>query len=305
MIPRLQIKRTIIWIVLTESMLILSTRLGAFLHEFIGHGLMAVFLGGRFEGLRLTLFAGGATTFSGDFGEMASACVSLGGIATNLITGIVVLMIVQRRSISFSWVLFGILLAGTSILSQVQYLVLGAYYRYGDPVCLARYPSAMFFVWTGGLAMLAYFSWHLMHLFFRLQDMNFSSGRLFSRAATTLVILGIPVLLYAGLYHSAHTPLGSLASIHEARLRSQKEAERIKAEKKSDKDVEEIQKELEPFPLLPLVVAIYLATAIIAFLQTHIRKRGKMFQRVPVAYRYCLPWVILSGGVLVLISLLW
>ena len=302
---RLQIKRIIIWIILTECMLILSTRLGAFLHEFIGHGLMAVFLGGRLDTFRLTLFAGGETLFSGNFGETASVCISLGGIAINLVTGIVVLVIIRRRSLSFSWVLFGILLAGTSILSQIQYLILGAYYRYGDPACLAQYPFGMFIAWMGGLAILAYFCWHLMRIFFRLQDMNFPSGRIVTRAATTLVILGIPVLLYAGLYLSAHTPLGSLAAIHEARLRTQKEAERIKAEKKSDKDVEEIQRELQPFPMLPLVVAVYLITALIAFLQTHKWKWGKITPRVPVTYRYCIPWVILSVSVLALIAFLW
>lgn len=286
-------------------MLILSTRLGAFLHEFIGHGLMAVFLGGRFDAFRLTLFAGGETHFSGNFGETASVCISLGGIATNLITGIVVLVIIQRRSLSLSWVLFGILLAGTSILSQVQYLILGAYYRYGDPKCLATYPIAMTIAWVGGLAILAYFSWHLMCIFFRLQDMNFPSSRILKRATTTLVILGIPVVLYAGLYLSAHTPLGSLAAIHEARLRTQKEAERIKAEEKSDKDVEEIQRKLEPFPILPLVVAIYLITALIALLQTHKRKGGKITPRIPLTYRYCIPWVILSVSVLALIAFLW
>ena len=66
-----QAKKVLVWILLTESMLILTTRLGAFLHEFVGHGLMAMLLGGRFESFRLTLFAGGEALFSGNFGKTA------------------------------------------------------------------------------------------------------------------------------------------------------------------------------------------------------------------------------------------
>jgi hypothetical protein len=64
-------QNVLIWILLTESMLIISTRLGAFLHEFVGHGLAALLFGGRFEAFSLTLFAGGEARFSGDFSAIA------------------------------------------------------------------------------------------------------------------------------------------------------------------------------------------------------------------------------------------
>ena len=149
----------IIWMILAESMLILSTRLGAFLHEFFGHGFLATFFGGKFEAFRLTLFAGGEAKLSGDLGEMGSVCVGLGGIAINLLTGFLLLILLQRRNLSFSLTLFGLFLAGVSILSQIQYLILGAYYRYGDPICLLKYRWALFISWTWGLLMLAYFAW--------------------------------------------------------------------------------------------------------------------------------------------------
>ena len=301
----LRINKIIIWIILAESMLVLSTRLGAFLHEFIGHGLLATLFGGKFEAFRLTLFAGGEAKFSGNLGEMASVCVGLGGIAVNLVTGFLVLIFLQRRRYSFPLTLFGIFLAGVSILSQIQYLILGAYYRYGDPVCLVRYPLLMSIAWTGGLLMLAYFSWHLMRLFFRFQDASFSVSDLFTRGMISFLILGVPILLYAGLYHYAKIPLGSTASIREARLRMEKEAERIKAESGSEKSVEEIRRELEPYPILPIVLAIYTLTAFLAFICPVRNHRKRCFPPVPIYFIHCLPWVLLSGLVLALIAFIW
>ena len=301
----LRIKKIIICIILAESMLVLSTRVGAFLHEFIGHGFLATLFGGKFEAFRLTLFAGGEAKFSGNLGEMASVCIGLGGIAVNLVTGFLVLIFLQRRRYSFPLTLFGIFLAGVSILSQIQYVILGAYYRYGDPVCLVRYPMLMSIAWTGGLLMLAYFSWHLMRLFFRFQDASFSVSDLFTRGMISFLILGIPILLYAGLYHYAKIPLGSTAAIREARFRMEKEAERIKAESGSEKSVEEIRRELEPYPILPIVLAIYILTALLAFICPVRKHRKRGLPPVPIYLTHCVPWVLLSGFVLTLIAFIW
>jgi hypothetical protein len=136
-------QKLLIWILLTEAMLIVSTRLGAFLHEFVGHGLAALFFGGRFEAFSLTLFAGGEARFSGDFSESGRLLVYLGGMAVNLVTGLAALWLIGKYRSSFSFTLFGLVFAGASVLSQLQYLILGSYYRHGDPVCLTPYPAAM------------------------------------------------------------------------------------------------------------------------------------------------------------------
>ena len=183
-------KKIIIWILLAESALILSTRFGAFFHEFIGHGLMAEFFGGTFEAFQITLFAGGKAYFYGNFSKTASLCVSMGGIAVNLIIGIVALIVIQKRKLSFSFILFGVFLAGVNILSQVQYLILGAYYQSGDPGCLVKYPAALFLAWTGGLVALAWFSLYIMRLFFRFQNTYFPSSHIFKRATISFLILG-------------------------------------------------------------------------------------------------------------------
>ena len=291
--------------ILAESMLILSTRLGAFLHEFIGHGFSATLFGGRFESFRLTLFAGGEAKVTGNFSEIASVCVGLGGIVVNLLTGFLVLIFLQRRKFSFSLTLFGLFLAGVSILSQIQYLILGAYYLYGDPVCLMKYPGALFISWTGGLFMLAYFSWYIMRLFFQLQDVSFPTPDLLTRAVLSCLIIGLPILLYSGLYHYAKAPLGSTAAIHEARIRAEEEAARIKAETGSEKSIDEIRRGLEPYPILPLILAVYSLATILAFLFSAPRQREGNFSLVPVSYIHCLPWVILSGAVLSCIAFLW
>jgi hypothetical protein len=286
-------------------MLILSTRFGAFLHEFVGHGLMASILGGNFEAFRLTLFAGGEAKFSGNFGEMASLCVSLGGIVVNLVAGFAVLIFIQKRRFSFTLILFGIFLAGVSILSQLQYLVLGAYYQYGDPVCLANYPKALFFAWTGGLLLLAYFSWYLMRFFFKFQDAYFFTPHMRNRAIITFLILGIPIFLYTGFYQYFKTPLASTKAIKEAQVSAYKEAERIKAETKSEQSIDEIRKELEPHPILPMILAIYFLTTILAFLQTTRTNKKKNFPPIPLSTLYSFFWVIISGSVLSVIAFLW
>ena len=302
---QLRIKRMIIWMILAESMLILSTRLGAFLHEFIGHGFSAALFGGRFESFRLTLFAGGEAKISGNFGEMASVCIGLGGIVINLVTGFLVLILLQKRKASFSLTLFGLFLAGVSILSQIQYMILGAYYRYGDPACLMEYPRVLFISWTWGLLMLAYFAWYIMRLFFQLQDASFPIPNLLTRAMLSCLILGLPVFLYSGLYHCAKIPLGSTAAIHEARIQAEKEAARIKAETGSEKAIDEIRRDLEPYPILPLILAIYLLTTILAFFSPAQSQRERDFPLVPVSYIHCFTWIILSGVVLSCIAFLW
>ena len=269
---------------------------------------MAEFFGGTFEAFQITLFAGGKAYYNGNFSGIAYLCISMGGIAVNLIIGIMALMVIQKRRLSFSSTLFGIFLAAVSILSQLQYLILGAYYQYGDPICLSKYSLASFLAWSGGLVALAYFSYYIMHLFFCFQNTYFPSSHLFNRAITSFLILGIPVLIYSGFYHCSKTPLGSTAAIQEAQLRAQKEAKRIKAETKSEKSIEEIKKELEPHPILPLILVIYFITTFIAFLRpaepAEINKE-KYYPPLPSSFLYPIPWIIASGSLLILIAFIW
>ncbi|MCL6583251.1 MAG: M50 family metallopeptidase [bacterium] len=266
-------KKILIWILLIESMLILSTRLGAFLHEVVGHGALAMLLGGDFKSFRLTLFAGGEAEFSGQLGQAATIAIQLGGILVNLLSGLIALWLAQRRGLSFSVRLFSLLVAGVSILSQLQYLALGAYYRFGDPACLAGcHPLILFLAWTGGLIALAGFSFLIMSLFFRFQEASFPTDHPAKRAFTTFFILGIPVIIYAALYHCSTTPLGSTAAIRQARLWAESEAKKIKIEAVSPKEIEKIRekirKRLEPRPLLPWIIAIYALTTLAALLKT-------------------------------------
>jgi len=298
-------KKIIIWILLAESAIILSTRLGAFLHEFVGHGLMAEFFGGTFEAFQITLFAGGKAHFYGSFSKTASLFVYMGGIAVNFIVGIVALLVIQKHRLTFSVTLSGIFFAAVSILSQVQYLILGAYYQYGDPVCLVKYPAALFLAWSGGLVILAWFSLYIMRLFFRFQNSYFPSSHIFNRAIISFFILGIPILLYTGFYQCSKTPLGSTRAILEAQLRAQKEAEQIKAETKSEKSIEEIIKEIEPYPILPWILVVYFFSSLLAFLYPAKKSKLEYTPALPLSFLYPLPWIIVSISVLGLIAFLW
>ncbi|MEW5803244.1 MAG: M50 family metallopeptidase [bacterium] len=303
----MQVKKALVWMLLTESMLILATRLGTFLHEFAGHGLLAMLFGGRFESFRLTLFAGGDAQFSGHFGKTATIVISLGGILVNLITGLIALRQVRTRRMSFSLTLFCLLLAGVSILSQLQYLILGAYYQYSDLAFLSDYhPAILFLVWTLGFVALACFSFFIMSVFFHFQEAYFPSSHVFKRASIAFLILGIPVLLYAGFYHLGKTPLGSTAAIMEACLQAEKEAERIKTETGSTQSLDEIRKGLEPRPLLPWIIAIYVLSTLAALFWPASRITPKdCFPPLPSSFLSILPWLIAGGSTLALIALLW
>ena len=286
-------------------MLVISTRLGAFLHEFVGHGLVAWLFGGRFEAFSLTLFAGGEARFRGDFSEIARLCISLGGIAVNLATGLAVLWFVRKHRSSFSCTLFGIVFAGASVLSQLQYLILGSYYGHGDPVSLAPYPAALWLAWTGGLLALAFFALYLMRFFFQFQDTYFPLSPLFTRALVSLMILGIPIALYAGMYHWSKTPLVSTAAIEEARSRTYKEAERIKKETKSEQSIAEIVETLTPHPILPWIVGTYLISTVTGFLSPAGGMKENPFPLFPSTLFPALLWLGTAGGSLALIALMW
>jgi hypothetical protein len=302
---RTQNQKILIWILMTEAMLIISTRLGAFLHEFVGHGLVALLFGGRFEAFSLTLFAGGEALFSGNFSEIAKLGVSLGGIAVNLMSGLTVLWFIRRYRPSFSFTLFGLVFAGASVLSQLQYLILGSYYRHGDPVSLTPYPIALWLAWAGGLLALAFSSLYLMRLFFQLQDAYFPVSPLFTRALISLLILGIPVALYAGLYHYSRTDLVSTAAIQEARHRVYQEAEKIKTETGSEQSVAKIAEELTPHPILPWILAAYVITTIMAFFSPARVRKEKSPPPFPSSLFPTLLWLIIAGASLVLIALTW
>ncbi|MEW6378570.1 MAG: M50 family metallopeptidase [bacterium] len=312
-----QARKVLTWILLTESMLILSTRLGTFLHEFIGHGVTAMLLGGDFESFRLTLFAGGEARFSGNFSQAARIAVSLGGIAINLITGLAALRLARSRRLSFSFRLFSLILAGVSILSQLQYLALGAYYQYSDLSCLADcHPVVLFPTLLGGLLALAVFSFLIMSIFFQFQEASFPSPHPVSRAFITFLILGIPVLLYAGFYHWSAIPLGSTAAIMESRLQAEEAARRIKIETGTSEDIEEIRERLEPRPLLPWIIAIYALTTLAALLRPAGPSSSRQtlgssrtdaapkdyFPPLPSSLLATLPWLIAAGLVLALIA---
>jgi len=300
---RTQRWKILTWVLMTEAMLIVSTRLGAFLHEFVGHGMAALLFGGKFEAFSLTLFAGGEARFSGDFSEIAQLCVSLGGIAVNLASGLAVLWFTGRYGSSFSSCLFGIVFAGTSILSQLQYLILGSYYSHGDPVSLTPYPAALWLAWAGGLAALAFFSLYLMHRFFRFQDGYFPVRPLFTRALISLLILGVPIAVYGGLYHWSRTPLVSTAAVQEARIRVYREAEKIKTETGSERSVPEIAEELAPHPILPWILVTYGVGALAAFFSPAGRKKEKPTPPFPFSLLPVLVWGFIAGALLVVIAL--
>ena len=303
-IKGLSTKKIIFWILLSESMIILATRSGAFLHEFVGHGLMAKLFGGAFQNFQLTLFAGGTALYTGNFSLPGSLFISLGGIMVNLSTGMLMFYFIKKCRLTFSFTLFGLIFAAVNILSQLQYLILGSYYFYGDPVCLTQFPLAASLAWIGGMIALTYFSFQIMHFFFQFQNAYFGHKNFIKKALTSFLILGVPLLIYSGLYYCSKTPLASTAAIKIARLRLKKEAEKIKKETHSKKSLEEIIKSLEPAPIFPWGLLCYLLSTLFAFASSS-KKIKANYPPFPDYFTNICPWMALSVTTLALIAFLW
>ena len=72
------------------AILILATRLATFLHELMGHALMAATFGGEVNGVRVSLFGGGEAYYhlKTQSGLYVRFLVAFGGILVNMLSGL-------------------------------------------------------------------------------------------------------------------------------------------------------------------------------------------------------------------------
>ncbi len=118
---------------------LVTSRVMLVLHEWVGHGLTAVAVGGQITGHRLFFFGGGFVSYrrAEAFSLGEGLLVSLGGIGVELLAGIAALL-ASRRATS---VALRVALAAFALAVLVHagfYLITGTHYVFGDGRALAK-----------------------------------------------------------------------------------------------------------------------------------------------------------------------
>jgi len=130
------VKGKAVYIFLISLYTISAAYLGTLIHEIIGHGLLAVLLGGNFYGFY-------ASPFGVSFAFVSLNPISplwqdflvySGGILAEMIFGLVALFLIAPRLKGFTNRLFVILFALTAMSGSMNYLIFGSIFHVGDPV---------------------------------------------------------------------------------------------------------------------------------------------------------------------------
>jgi hypothetical protein len=129
--------------VLVALVMLLTSRVMLLVHEFVGHGLVAVLCGGHVTGWFLFLFAGGRVSYDIEGLSVGQRlCVSLGGITLQLVLGTMAIVFARRRPAGS---LFGYALLCAGAIAAGHggvYLARGVHYGFGDGALLGW--------WLGG-----------------------------------------------------------------------------------------------------------------------------------------------------------
>ncbi len=185
------------------AILILAARLATCLHEIVGHGLPAAILGGRVNGINISLFGGGWTAYEFDreIGLAARFVVSFGGILVNFLSGVFALCIVRRASGNATRTLFLTLFAAVSVLGAIGYTILGFYYQQGDPVAwMQNLLPAAAWLWLPFLMLAPGASYLALKPYVLACQSRFPAFTYRGRLIMVLLTLGAAGCLYTGLY---------------------------------------------------------------------------------------------------------
>ncbi|MBW1987968.1 MAG: hypothetical protein JRI97_00335 [Deltaproteobacteria bacterium] len=186
------------------SLLILASRAATAAHEVLGHAAFALAAGGRVEAIRISLLGGGRVEAAGpEEGSLAHLAYAFSGIAVNLALGLAAAWgagkCLEARKGNLA--AFLALFAMAGVCGGLAYLVLGAYYRFGDPAAWADSGlAAPWLVWAVGLGALFPAAWWVSRPWMRYQQAVAPASRLRGKTAVAAASLGVACAAYAGLY---------------------------------------------------------------------------------------------------------
>ncbi|MCA9522694.1 MAG: hypothetical protein KC609_17075, partial [Myxococcales bacterium] len=118
---------------------LLISRVALILHEFVGHGALALAFGGEITDYHLFLFGGGWIDFRNPgFALWQRLSIALGGIALQLLLAGLTLLIARRRAEGSLSRFFWLGCTAALAVQALSYLADGTNYGYGDGRLLFR-----------------------------------------------------------------------------------------------------------------------------------------------------------------------
>ncbi|MFH0844471.1 MAG: hypothetical protein V1930_03275 [Pseudomonadota bacterium] len=182
--------------------LILATRMATFLHEVLGHGLMAVALGGRVDGIQVSLFGGGHAQYllEADSGLSVRFLAALGGILINGISGTLSLLFVRKLGRRPERAVFFALFGMVSLLGAIAYAAMGFYYGQGDPAAWAGGSLKHSGSWVPFILVSPFASYAAVRSYATTMGAWFPSRTFLARCFMVFLTLCITGCAYAGLY---------------------------------------------------------------------------------------------------------
>jgi hypothetical protein len=250
----------------------LATRLGTFIHEFFGHGLAAIIVGGEVSGMSIDLFATGYCEYELTNSELIyRAFVGLAGMAANFVSGIAAFVMATKWRLPWECRVMLCLFAAISVCSQLVYLVVGTYYNYGDPIVLEELlGSAKWLVWAFALILVAPSSYYFAQSYLRLQNEWTPSNSPKDRLIKLFSTLAVASLVYAACYwvEGGTTGfLGGMAASEQKITRIAQKAAGSQELTEGEKTIliERIKKALRPFPIIIPTLLIAFVSGLKAF----------------------------------------
>ncbi|MBW1765636.1 MAG: M50 family metallopeptidase [Deltaproteobacteria bacterium] len=305
------------------AILILATRLATFLHEFMGHALMAATFGGDVNGVRISLFGGGEVYYhlKMQSGLYVRFLAAFGGILVNMLSGLLPFIFMRRLKNKPVWALFLALFGMVSLLGAIAYSSLGFYYQVGDPVAWIKGPperEGWFFI--PFLAVSPFVSYFAVKSYSILNERWFPSKTFRNRTKMMALTLGIAGCAYAGLYGLTGQRLMAVDAPILAFQRAEREVRKIKTEalyrklcetrpELSDDGIRRLVEQTpiviipdevpKKFPLPPVIAILYTAGALLALWRT---KGGMPGSIIRISPRSVFFSAALAGAILGLLA---
>ncbi len=269
----------------------LTTRFGTLIHEILGHGLASILMGGNLTGVSIHLFTAGSCSYQLlDPGLPQEVVVELAGIALNLVSGVICLTLLERLKLSWEITIILCVFAMVSIGSQLTYLVMGAYYGYGDPLIFEELLGSMnWLVWVLSLILIAPAAYFLAGSFLRLQEKMFPCDSLKARANILFLTFIAASVIYSACFYAEDHNIGFLGGMGESErviteIAKQAVEGQFLTEQERVKQIEAIKEELRPFPIIVPLFLIALFSGLVAFLKTNDRPPPSVRYHFRVGY---------------------
>ena len=287
-------------LVLVSSVFLLTSRVMLLLHEFVGHGAVAMLLGGEVTGWHLFLFAGGRVSSRTEgIGLDGRILVSLGGIALELVLGAIAIAL-ARRLRARTVVAFCLWCAGSVVVAHAAlYLARGVHYGFGDGALLAQRLDTLRWAIVFPASALAVATALVSARHLAVSPASIFAGSRRAVAGTTLV-----VFVCAGLVHGAlawaevryfpDSTWGAIMENASARNARAELADRIAHARRLGESIpsleeqhrmlEALERARRPWPLDPVLFTA-LAAAIVVGLIRGVREGQSIARARPPSWR--------------------